>query len=62
VARKEGALGGEVLAQTAVFAALGRRRCATIASQSVERWHSKGDVIFRKDSAAEGLLCWREAN
>ena len=47
---------GEILLQTAAFASLGRRRCAFVALQAVERVHDKDQVIFSEQSCAEGVF------
>lgn len=47
---------GEILLQTAVFSNLGRRRCAFLALQAVERIHDKDEVIFSETSCSEGVF------
>ena len=49
-------LSGSLLAQTALFAVLDRKRCASLALQALQRTHAKGDVIFTEENRAEGLV------
>jgi CRP-like cAMP-binding protein len=49
-------LGGNILLQTAAFAALGPRRCAVLALQAVERIHAKGEAVFSEGSPSEGVF------
>ena len=54
--KKAQAFVGEILLQTAAFASLGRRRCAFLALQAVERVHAKDQVVFSEESCSEGVF------
>ena len=54
--KKPQAFVSEILLQTAAFAMLGRRRCAFLALQALERVHDKDQIIFSEESCAEGVF------
>lgn len=50
------AFSGDILLQTAAFAALGRRRCSALALHAVEHVYAKGEMVFSEESPADGVF------